>query len=317
MAQPTSRRAFTLGLLLMGTGAAAQTSARELRSRRVVLSGSSAESIPELRVALGVVTTMTFEDAVIDARELHLEGRGSRVKLVDVGEHSVVLKPLVELARGERLLLQVPFADGKAPTQATFALVSHPAEVDSQVEVIREARSAEACQGELADAKAQLAQKDAELEALRARAAASGPAGLIFAGLLGNEGVTAVRFMVPPSPDVRHGLRATGQRAMSFRAAKWTAVAVEVENIGEQPWQPRTAMLVSVKTSRPIAGTSISMEKQQLGPGESALVVVETEPPSESAGEEFRLELFGADGGRDLSIPKVRVHNPSEARSHE
>jgi hypothetical protein len=52
------------------------------------------------------------------------------------------------------------------------------------------------------------------------------------------------------------------------------------------------------------------MEKQQLGPGESAVVVVVTEPPSKGTGELFTLELFGADGGRALSINGVQVHNP-------
>lgn len=311
MAQPTSRRAFTLGLLLMGTGAAAQPQARELRSRRVVLSSSSAESVPEIRVATGVLTTLSFEDSSIDARALQLEGQGSRVKLLDAGEHTVVLKPLVEPGRGERILLVVPFTDGRAPTQATFALVSHPAEVDSQVEVVREAQSAEACQAELADAQARLAEKDAELQSLRARSAANGPAGLILAGLLDVEGVKAA-YSDPVASSLTQGaLRLAGwDGVLGFRAAAWAAVAVRVQNTGEHPWAPGGVKLISTKTSRPVAGASIRMEKQQLAPGESTLVVVETVLPSASAGELFTLEMFGADGARDLSISGVRVHSP-------
>ena len=151
--------------------------------------GASTASVPEIRVGQGVVTTMTFEDAAIDTRALQLEGQGSRVKRVGADEHTVVLKPLVELSPGERLLLRVPFSDGMAPAQATFALVSHPAEVDSQVEVVREAQSVEACQGELATARARLAEQEAELSALRARASVNGPTGLILAGLLDDGGV--------------------------------------------------------------------------------------------------------------------------------
>lgn len=296
----------------MGTGAAAaQSSARELKSRRVVLSGSFAASVPEIRVAPGVLTTLSFEDTAIDARALQLEGRGSRVKLVGADEHTVVLKPLVELGKGERMLLVVPFTDGRAPTQATFALVSHPAEVDSQVEVVREAHSAEACQAELADAQARLAEKDAELQTLRARAAANGPAGLILAGLLTEEGVKVARSHVGASPATQEALRVAGVGGvLSFRAAAWVAVAVRVQNTGAHPWSPGSAKLTSMKTSRPVAGASISMEKQQLGPGESSVVVVVTEQPSKSAGEFFTLELFGADGGRALSINDVEVHNP-------
>ncbi len=297
----------------MGTGAAAasQTSARELKGRRVVLSSSSADSVPEIRVSTGVVTTITFEDSSIDARALALEGQGSRVKLVDVGERSILLKPLVELAQGERLLLRAPFVDGKAPTQVTFALVSHPAEVDSHVEVLRQPQSVEACQAELADAQARLAEKNAELRMLRARAAANGPAGLILAGLLNEKGVKVIRSQVAASPATQGALRGMRQRGvLSFRAAAWAAVAVEVENTGEHPWTPGSAKLTSTKTRRSVTGASISMEQQQLGLGESALVVVETEPPSQSAGELFTLELFGADGGRALSIDAVRVHNP-------
>jgi uncharacterized protein (TIGR02268 family) len=298
----------------MGTGAAAQTSARELRSRRVVLSDSFAASVPEIRVATGVVTTITFEDAVIDARALQLEGRGSRVKLVAADEHAIVLKLLVEPTPGERLVLHVPFADGKAPTQATFALVSASSEVDSQVEVVREAQSAEACHSELVDAKAILVQKEAELAVLRAREGVNGPAGLILAGMLGEGGVRAMRSLVSFSPDVRHGLRVVLRSALSFRASEWAAVSLEVRNAGEEPWSPGMAKLTSMKTGKPVTVVSVSMRHAQLAPGESVLVVVETVPPPANAGEEFTLELFGADGGRALSINGVRVHNAEEQK---
>jgi uncharacterized protein (TIGR02268 family) len=304
---------FTLGLLLMGTGASAQPPPRELKSRRIVLSSNEADSVHSIRLATGVLTTLSFEDTAIDARALQLEGQGVRIKLVDMGEHTVVLKPLVELAQGERLLLRVPFADGNAPTQATFALVSHPSEVDSQVEVIRQPQSAETCQGELAEGKARLAEKDTELQSLRIRAAASGPAGLILAGLLGEEGVKTVRSKAHASPAAQGVLRLLRRKGvLSFRAAAWAAVAVEVKNIGEQPWKPGTARLVSMTMGTPAKGVSASMEGQTLAPGECTLVVVETEAPPANAGELFRLEMFGADGARDLSISGVRVHNPRE-----
>jgi uncharacterized protein (TIGR02268 family) len=296
----------------MGTGAtAAQPQARERTERKVVLSGSSSDSVHPIRVAPGVVTTLTFEDTAIDARTLQLEGRGSRVKLVGAEEHTIVLKPLVELAQGERLLLRVPFADGRTPTHATFALVSHPSEVDSQVEVIRQPQSAEACQDALNDMQAQLARKDAELQMLRARAAASGPAGLIIAGLLDDGGVTFHRSEVAASPEVRSGLMLMHWgNVRSFRASKWAAVTLEARNRGELPWTPGMAKLMSMETGKPVTVVSVSMKPQQLAPGESTLVVVETEPPPEGAGEPFALELLGADGGRALSISGVRFPNP-------
>lgn len=68
-------------------------------------------------------------------------------------------------------MLKIRFKDRALPSQAVFALVSHASEMDGSVEVDRRSDTPEALQ-------AALAQKDAELEALKVRCVASGPAGL-------------------------------------------------------------------------------------------------------------------------------------------
>jgi len=178
-------------VLLVGFTATAQPQevlrGRELKRRRVSLSVATADKPVELRVAPGYLTALEF-DSPVDRDSVVLGDGGSRFALFEVTARTIVLKPVMELGPARGVELIVPFEDGAAPSRIVFSLVTHPAEVDAQVMVSRLPRTAEAIQAELDEVRVACATKDAELEALRARTVASGPAGMIFAGLLREEG---------------------------------------------------------------------------------------------------------------------------------
>lgn len=106
-------------------GAAACLLRQVVSTRQLVLPTSATGPVPEVRVALEVPTTIIF-DAALARDSVKLDGEGTRIRRVDVGDKSIILEPLVELGQ-ERVLLRVRFVDGAAPAEATLSLVSDPA----------------------------------------------------------------------------------------------------------------------------------------------------------------------------------------------
>lgn len=290
--------------LLLGIAAPAQPlpATRERIERRVVLFGNPAEPTPELRISSGIATLLLF-DAPLDRDAVELEGR-SRFRFVEVGERALVLEPSVELGQGERLMLRVRYSDGAAPMQGTFALVSNPSEVDARVEVFRRRDSIELLQVELADVRSQLASKDAALNALHARCEASGPAGLVIAGLLDIDGVRGHRIKRADSTKRAGGLEL--EDGMALHAASWSVVSIFVRNDGPEPWTATTARVSSLSSGERVDVMAVRMKQPAIAPGESGLVVIETKAPSERAGEIFRLEVGEmGERGRRLSLKVV------------
>ncbi|WP_395845141.1 DUF2381 family protein [Archangium violaceum] len=268
----------------------AQSPVREQQQRQVVVSNNPNEPVPEVRVAANVATYLRF-DAPIDRTSVEVEGRPVRFRWVDVGERLVAVEPSVDLGAEEKLVVRVRYRDGASPAGATLVLVSHPSLVDKEVEVVRRPRTVEALE-------AALAQKEAELVALRA---ASGPAGFFFSGRLNLDGVLARR--IEASTTARDGLKvADGE---GYRAGPWALVVVRVRNLpGQKPWEPGEARLTRADGT-PVKVRSVDMNKAQLAPGEEGFVAVETEAPFWKAGEVLRLELLDRGGSRRMSILNV------------
>ncbi|WP_255415227.1 DUF2381 family protein [Vitiosangium sp. GDMCC 1.1324] len=276
----------------MPATAQAQPPAREQQQRQVVVPNNPDEPIPEVRVAANTLTLFRFGSA-LDRASVEIEGRATRFRFVDVGERTIVLELAVEPDPEERLIVRVRYKDGASPAYATFALVSHPTLVDKEVEVMRRPRTLDALE-------AALAEKDAQLAALRA---VSGPAGLVFSGRLNLDGVQARRLMVPASP--RDGLKVTSGEG--YRAGPWALAVFRVRNLpGQKPWEPGEARLTRAD-GLPVKVRSVDMNRAQLGPGEEGLVAVETETPFWKADETLRLELLDKSGSRHLPILEVKL----------
>ncbi|NTX57534.1 DUF2381 family protein [Myxococcus sp. CA039A] len=291
--------------VLLGVAASAQPlpPTRERQERRVALSGSPAEPVPELRVAAGITTLLLF-DAPLDRGSVELEGR-ERFRLVDVGERILALEPAVDLGPGERLGLRVRFTTGASSERGVFALVAHASEVDTRVEVFRRRDSIEALQAELAEVRSQLAAKDVEMRALRLRNEASGPLGMAMSRLLDDRGVRAKSIFTRKKEDRASTL--FFEDGLSFRARTWAVVSVSLRNEGRHSWAPAKARFVNAKNGVGVRVLGMRLEPPQLEPGESGRMVVETETPSWPVGDVFHLELLDEDGTVRARIPGVSL----------
>ena len=245
-------------------------------------------------MATNTLTLFRF-GASIDRASVEVEGRTTRFRLVDVGDRTLILEMAVEPGDGEKLGVRVRYRDGATPAYATFVLVSHPTLVDKEVEVIRHPRTVEVLE-------AALAEKEAELTALRA---VSGPAGLVFSGRLNLNGVTARPFEKTSNSTLSGFQVGKGE---GYRAGSWALAVVRVRNLpGQKPWEPGEARLTRALDGKRVKVLSVDMNKAQLAPGEEGLVAVETGVPFWNAGEAFRLELLDKSGGRLLLIPEVKL----------
>jgi uncharacterized protein (TIGR02268 family) len=289
-------------LLLLGLSPAARASApaREKRSTRISLADSPTRT-PELRVAPGTATLVHFVDADIDRSEVKLEGRDSRVSLVDVGDHSLMLEPLLELGPEERLVLVVRFTDGRLPDRVAFTLVADEAVVDERVSVSRKARGAEMCQVELEEVRAACAARDAELAALKARSAANGPAALFMDGVLDERGLRPGDIRVSNGSDAR-GVTAIEGNLLS--ATSWVLVALKVLNTGKEDWTPAEARLTSAAGER-LQVITLLTKPGVVPAGGSGLLVLQVKRSSQSNGTTFRLEVRDGAGAWQLLIPDV------------
>ncbi|QDE87065.1 hypothetical protein BHS07_13600 [Myxococcus xanthus] len=289
-------------VFLVGLTAAAQPQeplrGRELKRRRVMLSSATFGKPVVLHVAPGYLTTLEF-DSPVDRDSVVLGDPGGQIALFEVNGRSIVLKPAMELGPGRGVELTVPFADGAVPSRVAFSLVTHPAEVDAQVMVSRLPRTADAIQAELDEVRASCAAKDAELDALRARNVASGPAGMVLAGFLREEGYRVGSTVVRSSGE---GL--VPEEVVTYVSSGWGVVALRVRNTGAEPWTPTEARLSMVASGERVNVLAVRMKEPRIEPGGAALMVVETGAPNWPEGAALRLELRDKDGGRRLLIPR-------------
>jgi len=271
-----------VSMLLVGGTAAAQPqpSARQRQDRRVLLPGNPDDPTPEIRVAGGNLTILLF-NAPLDRDSLEVDR--ARFNLVDAGERSLTLLPTTDLGSEERLVLKVRFKD-RLPTQAVFALVSHPSEVDGTVEV---------------------AHRPDTLESSKATCMDTGPAGFVFSGVLDKDGIQATPFFTSVPAENRSGLQVT--RGVGYRAQLWAAVSLEVRNLpGQKPWVPGTVRLTGVDGAL-VTVRAVHMKPSVLKPRESGLLVLETAAiANKDALGPFLVELLDEDGGRALTVSGVK-----------
>ncbi|WXH32398.1 hypothetical protein WA016_06381 [Myxococcus stipitatus] len=267
----------------------------------MALSSGPANPVPELRVAAGVATLLVF-DAPLDRGSLVLEGR-ERFRLVDAGDRALVLEPALDLGPGERLGLRVRYAGSATPEQAGFTLTTHASEVDTRVEVFRRNDSVDLLRAELVDLRAQLKAQTEENQKLREVRNASRPVGLIMSGMLDYRGVRGFRAKVATERGFAAPLKVVS--ATSFRAPKWAAIGVKVFNNGTTPWIPSAARVVSLKSGTVVRVLGVQSDLPQIGPGETGVVVIETDVPSWPSGELCRLEFLDSNGTPLTSVSGI------------
>lgn len=164
------------GLLLAPAAFAAETGTPEpLASVRRIDVEQTQGTPPEIRIGPGLATTLLF-DSPIRPDEVVLEGR-ERFQRLGKSEDHLVLIPSSTFRQGERLRLEVRFRDGAVPERAAFTLVVDAAQVERQVELYRQPRTAESYRQEVEELKngmARLRQEVARLHRPNAPAVGGG-----------------------------------------------------------------------------------------------------------------------------------------------
>ena len=151
-----------------------------------------------------------------------LQVDASRLRIVDAGQRSLILEPLVDLADGERTEVRVAFAEG-SPRQAILAIVPHPSEVDTWINVSRHVEDPEAvCQARIAE-----------------RCGAQGPIAIRRSALLGNKGVSTKKLVRAPIP--QDGLEYVSGYA--FRGETWVLLEIQLENVSDRAWSTRETVV--------------------------------------------------------------------------
>jgi uncharacterized protein (TIGR02268 family) len=246
-----------------------------------VLSELRPGEVPRVYVAPGVSTLLLFD---AELGEVSLEGRG-RFSRVEVAGRALVLRPAGALEAGERLRLEVTFADGLVPARAVFALVTDPERVDGEVDVERRPRTAEELQ--------------AELDALHARCGASALAQLALWGRLGRESLLSEGFT---GHYLARGVRM--EQPWVHRTSTWRVLLLQVRNPeGTAPWVPGEALLWRPGEAADPRSVPVYLDAFRLGPGEGGRVVVEMAPGTAA---HWRLEVREKGGNRHLELEEGR-----------
>jgi uncharacterized protein (TIGR02268 family) len=276
-------------VLLAGTVARAQATAREPRQRTVTVTGNRAEPPHEVHVSDETPTVFLFGSEI---RKKSVRVDTSRIRVVDTGEQSrlLMVQAVSPLGDGERHELEVEFTDGKAPARAAFALVAHASDVDTLINVARQEPAAPDCPVEV-------------------RAEVRVPEDLLLLGYMDGRGVPTAK--IPQVTDDAQGFESP--EGVAYRGKGWLMFQVWIRNLrGRQPWVPTEATLTS-KTGAKLRGRVVRDAQGEPTPGEFVRLLVVTEEPPSNAGLAFILEVSGADG-RTLAIPKVNIPAPAKER---
>ncbi|MBN1206766.1 MAG: DUF2381 family protein [Myxococcaceae bacterium] len=232
---------------------------REKKERQATLPRDASESKPQVRVAVGVLTSLLF-DAPLATAQVKDRKRFTRL---DVGQSAIYLEPALAPAATERLELHVVFADGR---EAVLLLVSHPTEVDTRVDFAHPERSATACERELAATRSRC-------EA-QARCEDSGPGALALSGDLEDE---IQRTNITWRTNAATLTPSTGDM---YKLPHWWVLTVPVTNTGPAPWTPASARLApSIALSPWVVLPSGTV----VAPGEKVKFAVELKLPINGA----------------------------------
>jgi uncharacterized protein (TIGR02268 family) len=265
-------------VLLGGTLAPAQAPARAQRQRSVTVTGDSSEPPPEVHVSPETPTVLLFS---VDIRKQSVRVDEARIRVVDASEQALIVRAVEPLGEGERVGLEVQFADGKVP--ARFALVPPASEVDTLINVTRREPLAPPCPAEVT-------------------ARVRRPEDLLLLDYMGKSGVQTAEIKYLENGT--HGFASEGGTA--YRGKGWLLLDVKVRDLqGPQPWVPTEAALVG-KAGAKLPGRVVAEGQGEPTPSGGVRVLVVTEEPHPSAGLVFTLELSGADG-RSLAFPPVKI----------
>jgi uncharacterized protein (TIGR02268 family) len=287
-------------LLLVDVAAAAESTdpaRRELRRRTLVFDDDSVASLPEIHVAGGRATILTFEVPLKESGALIADTRGLFYPPTQT-EKTLILVPKSDLAHPAAL--NVSLTDG---TVLSFKLTTVPKESDVQVDVVmalKERASPDSAQA----LRTTIEQLRGELDECQADSATAGAAKLASLLLAHDED--------EPQTFDRHALRGRDKQNRLLVEARWiyrlvglTYMVFTVENRDPQ----KSWVLDRAEVKRTGSGDAVDVRVLAaatavpvLAPGMGETVVVAFRTPAQSAGHRYTVTLVEKDGGRRVVL---------------
>ncbi len=298
-------------VLFTGAGATAQPHPPdcEASSSRLELPAELTGKPQAVCISPELSTTFRFDSLLVPG-SLELQDP-ERFEDVAPGKRSFSIFPPADLQPGERFKVTVRFADGAAPTGATFELVGHPALGARQVDVYRHKRTVEDYQKELQEEREKSQRLGQELERMRLEQGPGGIAGLIASGALvvSDQSTKAedIERSVIKAPSNALGIHKAISYRFSTRAEDVVrvAVAVELTNPGTLPWTVKGAVLVG--KNQEVKPLRLIWQPLPIPPNpkESGVIVVELEMTAREARGPFTLKLWDESEKRVVTLGNV------------
>lgn len=277
---------------------------RELRRRPLRLTDAEATSVPEVLVAPGVPTTLTFRPAIKPESVLLADTSGVFPEKTRATATAVLLTPRGELPPGAVATLQVTTVDG---TILPFLLRSDAKLADLQVdvEVALEEKAAPQSPQAMKGIVEQLQEQLDQCQSGAPLAGAKRIASLIL------EQDTA-----HPQPferldihrrDKQSRLLVTAQRA--YRLLGHTFIVVSVQNRDLSPWVlDKVSIATSANGQLEEMGQSFfTADLTTLAPDQEGKVIVGFPSPRPAPGQRFTLTLTGRSGNRNVRLEDISL----------
>ena len=287
-------------LTFAASAAPKRTHERELRRRALTIDDANVSTLPEIHVAKGVSTVLTFPTPLRESGAFVADVKNV-MEFLSQTDRVVLLVPKQDLLTP--LALNVTLADG---TVLTFKLVSEPGDVDVQVDlaVSLERRGSPESPAAL---KVSLAHLRAELEECQEM---SGSAGVTkLASLLVAQDLDAPHaFERRPAHGGDRQARLLVQARWVYRLLGTTYVVFTVEN--RDPSRTWVLDRVEIHLSGGASPTGLKVlsavpEMEALPPDVEEKVVVAFATPVRERNQGVTVALFEKDGGRHVVLENL------------
>jgi uncharacterized protein (TIGR02268 family) len=239
--------AFPVGLLALALVATSPKAVEPLHldvcetaSSHIELTAASNASSPLVCISPDVPVTFRF-NVPLQPDSVRVQER-ERYEEVNPGQKTLMLVPPKSMVAGERLKLEVCFADDAAPACASFLLVAHPGLGMQQVKVFRQPSPVAYFQEVARELRVEAQRLGEEVRQLRAeRAVPEGLRGVVASGLMGEAGIACKILSESVTVAKGNALRLRGVH--SCRAEGRVAVVGSFSNSGTTPWTATGAVL--------------------------------------------------------------------------
>lgn len=273
--------------------------------RHIELAAAPSGQVQRVCISPGQTTLFSFDTPLVPG-SVTLEGADG-FTWVEPGASTLKLIPSEKTPLGRELRMTVRFADGTAPSSATFMLVAQAAEAASLVEVHRWKSPAESCQQELRAKKEETRLLREENARLRAqKEGPGGLTGLLASGVLGMHGVVAQDLTNGIARDPMNPLAIP--QVSQYRAEGRVALEMSLENpAGAPTWRVERATLTHEGKQGQELKVLRVWQQEPLLPGQRGRVIVEAELPRKGDQGPYTLRLWDAESQRALTLAHVTL----------